>query len=809
MRSLAACLSAALLCVGAGAETIVTAASSSGGDYAPASALDGDPATWWGSAAWRLPQWLRVDFGELREINRIRLAQPDNDLYARWSSVTLVLGNGLKADLQLPDRLEHEIVLPTQRTAWVELRINRTHQVRHYVGCAELACELDSAASLTPGVRLVADPETSLASTALVTTTSERKTGTYAPARLNDCNQRTYFATQEDEEALPTLRLEFPRPVTLGSVCLYGIGHTNIYAGWQRFTLSFSDGSREQFERTQDLPNERVSFASRQVSWLEIAVDQVFEPKVYVACAEVELNCELREQRDQTIFDLPPGIEDGLDVVQHVFFGGRSQTEVTVARLEAEGRREGIVGTIEPAPSPASPHYIAADLPHAPVVRAWSGYSRTIYPHMCGLMIAEYSQAAALSAHPAFAARLCELADFALWSQYDEQGNCALLDHLGIDYPRVPEHHGGWPTHDFTWTDGSDYFTPAYEPSHHMDAMTAMGLVGAYEQSGEERYLTAAETFVRRQGPWFGLHWGQYLGKPTLWTEYNPTTGGRPQYDAVDNIMALFAAPTAAVGYHRGDAELLDWAEGFLWWMCKELDLDGRWYYLGNEWFDLGKPIHRQEKTKSISHESACIEYGTIALHYLRLAGRSRPDIERRFARFAIMYYSPLGARVRKMVEGPVVAGQPLRVVCWVRLTNAVERIIFADKIPSGWPAPAEIELSVVGEDFAQTRPVTPEELAEGVPIDWSGGPGDVLRVAYSLTVPPDFAYSDDPFAPELDPYPVLLASTVVCQGHDLFTGSWYQCGAESVAQPLRTAPRASARQIKAIPYLIFGARGL
>ncbi|MEA3401364.1 MAG: hypothetical protein U9R79_09020 [Armatimonadota bacterium] len=569
--------------------------------------------------------------------------------------------------------------------------------------------------------------------------------------------------------------------------------------------MSFSDGSSETFQRAEDATNQHVTFAPREATWVAVTVDEVFDPNVYVACSEIEFNCELRERKDPTIFNLPTGIEDGLDVVQHVLFGGWLSAEARVARLEATERREGIVGTIEPEPSPASPHHIAADLPYAPVVRAWSGYSRTIYPHMCGLMISDYHRAAMHSAHEAFARRFRELADFAVWSQYDAEGDCALLDLLGADYLRVPEHHGGWPTHDFSWTDGSDYFTPAYEPSHHMDAMTALGLVGAYEMTGSERYLSAAETFVREQGPWFGLHPGEYLGRPTLWTEYNPTTDGRPQYDAVDNIMALFAAPAAAVGYHCDDRALLDQAEGFLWWMCKELDIDGRWYYLGNEWFDVGRAVHGREKTRRISHESACVMYGTIALHYLRLAGRYRADIERRFARFAVLYYAGHGARVRKMVADEVRPGEPVRVVTFVRLTNNVDSILYLDELPEGWPEPEQIELGIGAPGISDVRRVTPDELAKGVTLQWSGKPGDVLRVRYGLAAPADFAYAPDPFAAELDPYAVLPAPTVVCQGHDVVTGEWYQAAAEAQAQPLRTRARMHAGDIKSLPAWMYG----
>ncbi|MEA3401367.1 MAG: discoidin domain-containing protein [Armatimonadota bacterium] len=226
MRHLVACLLAALLGAGAVADATVTARSSSGGAYAPPAATDGDPDTWWASGRYQLPQWLRVDFYEVREVNRVRISQPDLPLYARWRDVALVLGNGLKACMELPDRLEHDMVFPPQRVAWLELRINRTHSVRPYVGCAELVVELDETAP-EGGVEFVRDPDVGIAQSAVVTTDSERTGGKYGPARINDGDLGTNFATLEGEDFLPTIRLELPRPAALYSASLYGIGHTS------------------------------------------------------------------------------------------------------------------------------------------------------------------------------------------------------------------------------------------------------------------------------------------------------------------------------------------------------------------------------------------------------------------------------------------------------------------------------------------------------------------------------------------------------------------------------------------------------
>ena len=70
---------------------------------------------------------------------------------------------------------------------------------------------------------------------------------------------------------------------------------------------------------------------------------------------------------------------------------------------------------------------------------------------------------------------------------------------------------------------------------------------------------------------------------------------------------------------------------------------------------------------------------------------------------------------------------------------------------------------------------------------------------------PNDFAYADDPFGEELDPYAIPPPAQAVCQGSEVLTGEWYQMAGETQTQPLRTPASIHAGDVKSVPSLIYG----
>lgn len=508
---------------------------------------------------------------------------------------------------------------------------------------------------------------------------------------------------------------------------------------------------------------------------------------------------------------ISPEQHNKLDPCEYYLFGGNGlHCESAVARMEANWQIE---KTIDQDMPDESPHkYIAIDLPFHPIVAPSLPETRKLWPHMCGLYLDVYRQAALTSADERFKKRFLQLADFAVWSQYDRKGRSKLLDFVKIKYVPEPEYYGGWPTHDFRWVDSSGYDTPAYEPSHHMDAMTALALVGAYEMTGNVEYIRAAEAFVRGQAQLFGLHWGEYKGKKTLWTEYNPTTKGRPQFDAVDNVVALFAAPTAAVGYHLKDDELLGRAESFLWWMCKELDEDGRWYYFGHEWFEQGGNRGKKLSAYAISHEKLCIEYSIKTYEYLCSAHRRQKDIEDRLIDSAVFYTHEFGkaVRVRKLIDRNCIKpGEAVTFTVFVVLDNNVDNMLFKDTLPSKWSLPDKIDLVICTPSTREKINVTPAQIKKGVAIPVKCSPGDRIEIFYTITTPRDFSYVADPFSSELKQYSLNRPPEIVVQGYDVISGERYENSSDGETTALRTQSRYAAPDFNNLVKYLYGGQPL
>ncbi|MEU6207838.1 discoidin domain-containing protein [Micromonospora musae] len=100
-----------------------------GSAHVAANAVDGNPATRWGSA-YTDPQWITVDLGETYAINRVRLAwetayarayqvqvSPDN---ATWTTVhTTTAGDGGVDDIPISATGRYLRILGTERaTQW-------------------------------------------------------------------------------------------------------------------------------------------------------------------------------------------------------------------------------------------------------------------------------------------------------------------------------------------------------------------------------------------------------------------------------------------------------------------------------------------------------------------------------------------------------------------------------------------------------------------------------------------------------------------------------------------------------------------
>jgi len=379
---------------------------------------------------------------------------------------------------------------------------------------------------------------------------------------------------------------------------------------------------------------------------------------------------------------------------------------------------------------------VAGDLPGEPLVMLWPPYSKDkLYPHGFGGSwydgypgLDTYAEVYWLTGDRRYLDRLQQFADFVVRAQYDNTGRSGFLDLLGVEYKKHPEYAGGWPTHDFAWTDGFGYLEPSCEPSHHIDAHTAFSLIKAFEATGENKYLRAARRFVEKQMPFFGMYEGEWCGGRTIWTGYNPApTWGSPD-DAVTNVDACCALAVAAVGHHTKNQHWLFVARSLLWHTCRELVERHYWYYFAKE---CSLKDYRSKK----AGEEAVLVFGATAIPYLEASGIDVAPIRDVFARAALFYlphFRDTGFAHAARIVLPA-SDDTLEIVTTVRVLDfRLKDLHLLDDIPA--QAPAQLQVAIRHGDRTQVRTVSRDDLCTGIVLASSPRIGDVFELRYHLS---------------------------------------------------------------------------
>jgi hypothetical protein len=276
---------------------------------------------------------------------------------------------------------------------------------------------------------------------------------------------------------------------------------------------------------------------------------------------------------------------------------------------------------------PARPTIVADDIPHRPILRSHVNvkghvYSARYYPRrMHDWVMNELQAGFLLTGDSKYRDRARELISFLLYSQYQPDGRNAFVNEF------YPEDHkqltatgsgrrwrGGWDyLFDWRWKDSYGYQWSLHEPDHHVGSEIAATLLLWYRFEGDDRYIEAASEFIRNQVPDYGFHRGVWRGRNYYWTQYSRSGTAAASTSATDNVVAHVARPIAMLGYYRNDPVLLEYARGLLWYLVREWEVDGRWYYDGAE--------NPKNQRKSISHEMDALEPSMITLAYLSKAG--------------------------------------------------------------------------------------------------------------------------------------------------------------------------------------------
>ncbi len=414
--------------------------------------------------------------------------------------------------------------------------------------------------------------------------------------------------------------------------------------------------------------------------------------------------------------------------------------------------RSGMLGKTE---EKDNPYIIAEDIKFNPYMKRHSTYSSRYYPRRMHDYLERYFiPAVILTDDPKYLNRMEELLSFLQYSQWQEDGSNAFVKEVYPDeYALHPDWFGGFDyLFDWEWKDGYGYLWNLHESDHHVSSSIAGIFVMAYQMTGNDEYLKTAYDFVYNQFSRYGFHKGVYQGQTYYWTEYNPTGLflDNPINDATDNIQTLTASALAKVGYFTEDPQLkakfLELAKGMLWYMVREYDYDGFFYYDGAE-----NPINPR---RSVSHDSVCLRYAFTALAYLYKAGadidlllKRFDEIDKDFSQKSATL-TPMGdVRIYKLYEGEPVEGKTVEFTSFIMIKNGeLEDLMFSDIIPPGFKSKDYINLRfsklnppngnnpnyTIGEDLVLC--MKKNQLAKGVRIPFKLERGDVIRVSYEVT---------------------------------------------------------------------------
>ncbi|NQX60092.1 hypothetical protein [Paenibacillus qinlingensis] len=381
-------------------------------------------------------------------------------------------------------------------------------------------------------------------------------------------------------------------------------------------------------------------------------------------------------------------------------------------------------------------------------------YSNRYYPRrMHDFVLQEYLPAYVLTEDQQFWRRSEELLAFLRYTRWKEDGTNEFVEQFYPNefHPR-PEWAGGWDyVFDWEWLDGYGYNWHLHEPDHHVCAAIASLHINMYERTGIRHYLEDARSFVINQIPRYGFHKGIWNGRVYYWTEYNPTgsSEGNPVVDATDNVVALVAMAVAKTGYYESDpvikGQLLEYARGLLWYMIREWETDGRWFYDGAE-----NPMNERRYQ---SHDIVCIVCSMIALVYLYKAGaditpflRSLSEMEVKYAAMSGIFQRKAYLKMAKVYDGEPAAGNQLMFSTFFHVMGpSLQNVQFRDSLAEGFSVPDQFPIRVSrllppDDLVSDWRPdpekdrtllIKREQMEEGIGLPFELQTGQTYRICY------------------------------------------------------------------------------
>ncbi|TNJ64375.1 hypothetical protein FE784_20620 [Paenibacillus hemerocallicola] len=419
----------------------------------------------------------------------------------------------------------------------------------------------------------------------------------------------------------------------------------------------------------------------------------------------------------------------------------------------------------------------AGDLPYN-VTASPDGPNREYYAGGNQSSVGTYATLYTLTGEQPFLDRAEELMQFSHYSQYKSDGDNPFVR---IHYPdewqrlldtgRNVQFRGGWDyKFNYNWTNVYGYTYPKHSPDGHVNAQIGGRMLHLYPYADDAAgVLNAVYEFAYNQIPCNGFNYGVYKNRAYYWFGYGPSTTGipndarNPLGDGTDNINAAKAHVFAKVGYLRNDPKMLELARGLLWYLAREYEYDGAFYYDSAE-----NPLNKTRAVLDQSHETMMVWDAMHAFAYLKQAG---VDIGAEEAVWkealdttvdsALWYQGDRYIKALKAFDGTPAPNSQFTIATYLQAIGdgPYTNVKWFDKLGSNMVVPQSLNVRISkvvppsatesdwtvdpGRDVVYA--VTPDSMAnDGIVLPWMLQKGDIYRVVYTATTGSGFDRNAD-----------------------------------------------------------------
>lgn len=457
----------------------------------------------------------------------------------------------------------------------------------------------------------------------------------------------------------------------------------------------------------------------------------------------------------------------GLDGYYYLNYYTPLNNKIAQARIPYRAETVGV------SAGPGDPAAVrAGDLPYN-VTASPDGPNNEYYAGGNQSSVGTYATLYALTGEQPFLDRAEELMQFSDYSQYQPDGDNPFVR---LNYPdewqrlldtgRNVQFRGGWDyKFNYNWTNVYGYTYPKHSPDGHVNAQIGARMLHLYPYADDAPgLLDAVYDFAYNQIPRNGFNYGVYKDRAYYWFGYGPSTTGvpndarNPLGDGTDNINAAKAHVFAKLGYLRNDPKMLELARGLLWYLAREYEYDGAFYYDSAE-----NPLNRTRAVLDQSHEVMMVWDAMHAFAYLQQAGVDIGPEEAVWTEAldttvdtALWYQGDRYIKALKAYDGAPQPNSPLTIATYVQAIGdgPYTNVKWFDRLGDNMVVPATLNVRIskivppsASESDWTVDPsrdvvyeVSPDDMEiDGVVIPWTLAQGDIYRIAYTAATGPHF----------------------------------------------------------------------